>query len=121
MRDSLVYVADFGRGLVKIGCTRQPRSRSTLLAGMFADRIVQFHLTPRMPFAYEVEQAAIEWLGWEYPKVNGREWFVAPLEAAVACVNDAALSYGWGNRLKAMTMHPVIRLWAGDATGKAVR
>lgn len=108
MKEGLVYVADFGGGLIKIGYTRKPRRRTTTLAKMYPEEIIQFYVTPRMPFAYRVEQVAVEWLLYQFPRRKGREWFDAPIEAAIDCVNRAARAYGWEDARKAEKMDPVI-------------
>lgn len=108
-RKQLVYVVDFGDGIVKIGRTRRPQGRmSELLKGRNGTP-VHMYVTPKMPNACSVEKAALEWLGCDFPRAIGREWFNAPVAEAIAVVNQAALVYGWPDKKTALKYHPAIR------------
>lgn len=67
------------------------------------------YVTPKMPNACSVEKAALEWLGCDFPRAIGREWFNAPVAEAIAVVNQAALVYGWPDKKTALKYHPAIR------------
>ena len=67
------------------------------------------YVTPKMPNACSVEKAALEWLGCDFPRAIGREWFNAPVAEAIAVVNQASLVSGWPDKKTALKSHPAIR------------